>query len=80
MPRYIFKNLSNEPEFIELHGFCDASESAYEAVIYVRVDSKSESSVNLLCAKSRIPSIKPQTIPRLELCNALLLANLSIKF
>lgn len=65
---------------IELHGFSDASERAYGACIYVRtVSNNGEASCNLMCSKSRVAPLKPTTIPRLELCAALLLAQLMNK-
>ncbi|KAK9721858.1 Pao retrotransposon peptidase [Popillia japonica] len=48
---------------IELHGFADASESAYGACIYVRsIDCEGNVRVNLLCAKSKVAPVKSQTI------------------
>ena len=62
---------------IQMHGFYDASEVAYGACIYIRSrNEKNKVSVKLLCAKSRVVPLKSITIPRLELCAALLLANL----
>ncbi|XP_018368770.1 PREDICTED: uncharacterized protein LOC108764843, partial [Trachymyrmex cornetzi] len=61
---------------IQFHGFCDASGSGYGACIYVRSTGKSRNTVRLLCAKSRVAPLKELTIPRLELCGALLLARL----
>jgi len=63
---------------IELHGFSDASMKAYAAVMYVRTESPSGVvSVHLLTAKTRIAPVKQLTIPRLELCGAVILARLA---
>lgn len=62
---------------IQLHGFADASKDAYGACIYIRsLDSQGNISVHLLCSKTRVAPLKTQTIPRLELCAALILARL----
>ncbi|XP_055941831.1 uncharacterized protein LOC129971877 [Argiope bruennichi] len=67
-------------EVNELHGFCDASEKAYGAAIYARtVDSACEVKVKLIASKSRVSPIKQVTIPRLELCSAVLLTKLMQK-
>jgi len=62
---------------IELNAFSDASERAYGAAIYIRAVQRDKTiKINLLCSKSRVAPIKTQTIPRLELCAALLAAEL----
>lgn len=61
----------------QIHGFCDASNVGYGACLYVRsVNKNNESVCKILCAKSRVSPLKTVTIPRLELCGALLLARL----
>ncbi|GBM81611.1 hypothetical protein AVEN_82341-1 [Araneus ventricosus] len=77
VPRYI---LSEDVTKIELHGFSDASERAYGAVIYIRcVTHSGLIQTKLVCSKSRVSPLKPITVPRLELSAALLLARLMHK-
>ena len=59
-----------------LQGFCDASQSAYAAVVYLQVESGSGIFGKFLCSKTRVAPVKGLTIPRLELLSALLLARL----
>ncbi|GFY20365.1 integrase catalytic domain-containing protein [Trichonephila clavipes] len=62
---------------IEIHGFSDASEHAYSAVVYIKCFNESrQSQTRLLCSKSRVAPLKTLTIPRLELSAALLLSRL----
>ncbi|XP_077296682.1 uncharacterized protein LOC143918616 [Arctopsyche grandis] len=69
--------LTSLPIDIQMHGFCDASERAYGACIYIRsINAVGDIKVSLVCSKSRVAPLKKLSIPRLELCSALLLANL----
>ena len=62
---------------MELHGFSDASEQAYAAVVYLRIECTNGSTqVALVSSKTKVAPIKRLTIPRLELCGAQLLAQL----
>ncbi|CAH2226597.1 jg5548 [Pararge aegeria aegeria] len=64
----------------ELHTFTDASERAYGSCVYVRsVDEQGRVCVRLLASKNKVAPLKPVTIPRLELCGALLGTRLCTK-
>ena len=73
VPRCYFE-LGKRPERLELHGFSDASEHAYAAVLYLRtLYSDGSVSVRLVASKTKVAPLKKQTIPRLELLGALIL-------
>ncbi|KRZ71018.1 hypothetical protein T10_9429 [Trichinella papuae] len=60
---------------IELHAFCDASELAYGAVVYLRLETSGRLTlVNFITAKTRVAPVKRLTLPRLEIMGALLAA------
>ncbi|XP_063540834.1 uncharacterized protein LOC134749739 [Cydia strobilella] len=62
----------------ELHAFCDASSKAYAAVVYWRfVRSDGTLNVCFVASKSRVTSLRPVSIPRLELQGCLLSARLA---
>ena len=60
----------------ELHVFCDASQQAYAAAVYLKTDR----TPHLICAKARVAPLKPATltVPRLELMAALVGARLAV--
>lgn len=74
VPRHLFilESLS-----CEAHGFCDGSMKGYSAVVYFKVlDKNNDITTFLVCAKSKIAPLRRICIPRLELCGAVLLANM----
>ena len=76
IPRCYFDQ-ETHVSFIQLHGFSDASEVAYSAVVYIRLtDTSNQNQVSLVMSKTKVAPIKRLSIPRLELCGAHLLAQL----
>ena len=70
--RCLCEDQSNDILEYQLHGFADASNKAYSAV--VRTENRIYA--RLITSKSRVASLKKLTIPRLELMSATLLARL----
>ncbi|XP_073820296.1 uncharacterized protein [Musca autumnalis] len=71
VPRYV---LTSPDRLGEIHGFADASQRAYGCCIYYRVSENGMYKSTLLIAKSKVAPIKAQSLPRLELCAAVLLS------
>jgi hypothetical protein len=62
----------------KIHVFSDASERAISAVVYLQtVNDVGEVNVGFVIGKSRIAPKQGTTIPRLELCAALLATELA---
>lgn len=76
IPRWLNTNSRNKRN--EIHIFCDSSQRAYGTVAYLRtIDSNNVISIALLIAKNKLtPVRKPLTIPRAELCGAVLAVKL----
>ncbi|XP_068148372.1 uncharacterized protein [Drosophila tropicalis] len=74
IPRWVLHDPNSD---IQFHCFCDASQRAYGAAIYVRVSNDQGISWCLLAAKSRVNLVKTVSLPRLELCGATLLAEVN---
>ncbi|UYV65036.1 hypothetical protein LAZ67_3002885 [Cordylochernes scorpioides] len=67
-----------EPATYEIHGFADASQRAYAAMVYIKIiHNSSIHEVYLLAAKTRVATLKTTTTPRMELCASLLLAQMT---
>ncbi|XP_044778298.1 uncharacterized protein LOC120284346 [Drosophila simulans] len=75
VPRWIWYQ-PEEIIVLEHHGFCDASQRAYGAAIYIRVEMGQKILTRLLTAKTRVAPVKTVSLPRLELCGAVLLTEM----
>ena len=62
--------------FVQLDGFCDSSEKAYCAIVYIRVLCSHGVKVTLWSGRSRVASAKGHSIPRFELMACVLLGRL----
>lgn len=61
---------------LQLHAFSDSSEKGYAAAVYLRVETTTSVHCALIAGKSKVAPLKRCTIPRLELCGAVLAAKL----
>lgn len=69
--------LSPRTTSLQYHFFSDASKRAYGACCFLRsTDTSGAVKVALLTARSKVAPLKQQSIPRLELCGALLATEL----
>ena len=78
VPRYYHIH-QHTPITLQIHGFSDASERAYAAVVYTylrTVYSNGTVSTSILTSKTCVAPIKKQTTPRLELLGATILSRL----
>ncbi|XP_055584842.1 uncharacterized protein LOC129737707 [Uranotaenia lowii] len=70
----------NDAVVYELHGFADASMVAYGACVYIRsIFPDGSCKVRLLSSKSKVAPLHELSIPRKELCAAVLLVKLVTK-
>lgn len=73
-PRWI--GCSNNRQ-VEIHGFCDASQQAMAAVVYLRTTYDEETvNISFVASKTKVAPLKRLTVPRLELSGAVLLTKL----
>ncbi|XP_039306359.1 uncharacterized protein LOC120358020 [Solenopsis invicta] len=74
LPRWI--GCSNDRQ-VEIHGFCDASQQAMAAVVYLRTSCEEEAvNIRFVASKTKVAPLKRLTVPRLELSGAVLLTKL----
>lgn len=51
----------------ELHTFCDASDRAFVAVVYLRIEQEDKTHISMISSKAKVAPMKTMTVPRLEL-------------
>ncbi|XP_075264413.1 uncharacterized protein LOC142356371 [Convolutriloba macropyga] len=71
MPRCSVSPIEPSP-INQLHCFCDASQLAYGAVIYIRSESANTISTGFVRARAKVAPLKQISIPKLELQAAVL--------
>ena len=74
VPRCVYTSPTEDVLDCSLHGFGDASQKSYCAVIYFVYRTNVGVYVQILTSKARVAPLKPTSIPRLELMSARLLA------
>ena len=75
-PRCVLEDRKGDVFSYQLHGFADASQKAYCAMVYLVCVTEQRTFTKLLSAKTRVAPLKPLSIPRLELMSARVLATL----
>jgi hypothetical protein len=76
IPRCYQAGIEEKVLSYSLQGFCDASLKAYGAVVYLKMTTSLGTFIRFVIAKTRVSPINKQTIPRLELLSAVILARL----
>ena len=73
IPRCIRSKTFGKIKSAQLHHFCDASETGYGTVTYLKMtNAKNQINISLIMAKARVAPLKQVTIPRMELTAAVL--------
>ena len=67
MPRCVYAELEEGVTSYAIHGFGDASEKAYCAVVYLVREANGDFFPVLLSSKTRVAPLTRQSIPRFEL-------------
>lgn len=77
VPRCLNDGVEEVVTYYTLHGFGDASEKAYCAVVYLVLETRSGTYPVLLTSKTRMAPLAKQSFPRLELLFGIILARLT---
>ena len=74
MTRSYFVGVAGRVWSTSLQSFCDASVNVYAAVVYLKIETADETYLKSVTSKKRVAPLVKQTITRLELLSALILA------
>ena len=77
VPRCIYSGISDKVVSYELHGFGDASDRAYCAMVYLVCVTHSRRYVRLIASKTRVAPLAKQVTARLELMAGRITAQLN---
>ena len=77
MPRCLHGSTTEDDREHEIHLFCDASESAFGAVAFLRTKQNGQIDVSFIAAKTRVAPLKQLSIVRLELQAAVMASRLA---
>ncbi|XP_062537760.1 uncharacterized protein LOC134206081 [Armigeres subalbatus] len=78
IPRYYFcGGYSLQYDSLQLHVFVDASQDAYGAAAYIRIETATGPLCSLMMSRSKVAPLQHMSIPRLELQAAVLGARLA---
>ena len=76
VPRCVYAGLEEGVMSYAIHGFGNASEKRYYAVVYLFFEGSGDYFPVLLSSKTRVAPLRRQSIPRLELLSRVILARL----
>jgi hypothetical protein len=76
IPRMYIPTSMTQSSDIQFHVFCDSSEKAIASVAYVKISDGQTSHVGFVMGKAKLAPQSGHTIPRLELCGAVLATEL----
>ena len=78
VPRCYIPDAAGRILSAELHGFSDPLNTAYAAVVYLRMVTESGTVTRIVASKTRVAPLSKQTFPRLELLGAVILSRLAV--
>ena len=74
--RYYLREVKGAIKSLELHGYSDASNSAYAAAVCLKAESEGNTETLLVGSRTRVAPLEAKTTPRLELLGAVILSRL----